>query len=202
MADEVQQTPKRGRRPGGTDTRAALLAAAREVFSEQGYDGATVRAIAARAGVDAAMVNHWFGGKDALFGEAVLQLPFNPKEIIAHLLEGGVDDLGSRIIRTFLTNWDVQGGGVFAALIRSVAAHEQVAHALRDFFLKNVFAQLAGTVADDRPELRANLVASQMIGLGVVRYVAKFDPLAESDVETLVRAIGPNVQRYLTGALD
>lgn len=202
MADEVQQAPKRGRRPGGTDTRAALLGAAREVFSEQGFDGATVRAIAARAGVDAAMVNHWFGGKDALFGEAVLQLPFNPKEIIAHLLEGGVDDLGPRIIRTFLTTWDAQGGGVFAALIRSVAAHEQAAQALREFFLRNVFSQLAGKVADDRPDLRANLVASQMIGLGVVRYVAKFDPLAESDVETLVRAIGPNVQRYLTGSLD
>ncbi|MBC6447777.1 TetR/AcrR family transcriptional regulator [Actinokineospora xionganensis] len=202
MADEVQQTPKRGRRPGGTDTRAALLAAAREVFSEQGYDGATVRTIAARAGVDAAMVNHWFGGKEALFGEAVLQLPFNPKEIIAHLLEGGIDDLGTRIVRAFLTTWDAQGGGVFAALIRSVAAHEQVADVLREFFLKNVFAQLAGKVADDRPDLRANLVASQMIGLGVVRYVAKFDPLAESDVEALVRAIGPNVQRYLTGPLD
>ncbi|CRK58803.1 Transcriptional regulator, TetR family [Alloactinosynnema sp. L-07] len=203
MSESVQQEPtRRGRRPRGADTRAALLAAAREVFTEQGYDGATVRAIAGRAGVDAAMVNHWFGGKDKLFSEAVLQVPFNPNEIIAELMKGDIHDLGERIIRRFLTSWDEQGGGVFAALIRSVAAHEQVAHALRDFFTKHVFGQLAGTVAQDQPALRANLVASQLIGLGVTRYVAEFDPLATADVETLVAAIGPNVQRYLTGSLS
>ncbi|WP_436500760.1 TetR family transcriptional regulator [Actinokineospora sp. HUAS TT18] len=203
MSEPVQQEPsRRGRRPRGADTRAALLAAAREVFSEQGYDGATVRAIAGRAGVDAAMVNHWFGGKDKLFSEAVLQLPFNPNEIVAELLQGDVDDLGSRIVRRFVTTWDVQGGGVFAALIRSVAAHEQVAHALRDFFTRHVFGQVMGKIAADRPELRANLVASQLIGLGVTRYVAEFEPLASADVETLVAAVGPNVQRYLTGSLS
>ncbi|MGQ0841382.1 TetR/AcrR family transcriptional regulator [Actinokineospora sp.] len=193
---------RRGRRPGGTDTRAALLAAAREVFSEQGYDGATVRAIAGRAGVDAAMVNHWFGGKDALFGEAVLRLPFSPKELLATLLDGDPADLGERIVRTFLTRWDAQDGGVFAALVRSVAGHEQVAHALRDFFIRGVFGQLVPTVADDRRELRANLVAAQMIGIGMVRYVAKFEPVASTDIETVVTAVAPNIQRYLTGRLD
>jgi AcrR family transcriptional regulator len=203
MADKHSGTDRRrGRRPGGADTRAALLTAAREVFSEQGYEGATVRVIAARAGVDAAMVNHWFGGKQALFGEAVLQLPFNPHEVLEGLLQGDVSDLGHRIVRTFLTSWDAQGGGVFAALIRSVAAQEEVAQVLRDFFQNYVFGQIAGKVADDRAELRANLVASQLIGLGVVRYVAAFDPLAHTDIETLVHAIAPNVQRYLTDSLD
>ncbi|SDC28395.1 TetR/AcrR family transcriptional regulator [Actinokineospora iranica] len=194
---------RRGRRPGGTDTKAALLAAAREVFIEQGYDGATVRAIARRAGVDAAMVNHWFGGKEALFAQAVLQLPFNPQELIANLLEGDPDSVGERIVRTFLTTWDAQDGGVFAALIRSVASHDQVANALRDFFIKNVFSQLASVVSvDGRAELRANLVASQMIGLGMVRYVAEFEPLARTDIDTLVKAIGPTLQRYLNGPID
>ncbi|GAA2984093.1 TetR/AcrR family transcriptional regulator [Actinokineospora diospyrosa] len=193
---------RRGRRPGGTDTRTALLTAAREVFTEQGYDGATVRAIARKAGVDAAMVNHWFGGKEALFAEAVLQLPFNPRERIAEVLGGGDPaTLGERIVRTFLTIWDAHGGGVFAALIRSVAAHEQVANALRQFFHDNVFSQFAG-VAEDHGELRANLVASQMIGLGVVRYVARFDPITTSDAEAVVKAVGPTLQRYLTGPLD
>ncbi|RLK62263.1 TetR/AcrR family transcriptional regulator [Actinokineospora cianjurensis] len=193
---------KRGRRPGGTDTRAALLTAAREVFTEQGYDGATVRAIARKAGVDAAMVNHWFGGKEALFAEAVLRLPFNPREQISQVLgSGDPATLGERIVRTFLTIWDAHDGGIFAAMIRSVASHEKVAKALREFFHNNVFGQLAG-VAADHGEIRSNLVASQMIGLGVVRYVARFDPIAASDVETVVKAVGPTLQRYLTGPLD
>ncbi|HEX2131257.1 MAG TPA: helix-turn-helix domain-containing protein, partial [Actinophytocola sp.] len=102
-----QDAPRRrGRRPGGTDTRAALLDAARAVFSEHGYDGATVRAIAARAEVDAAMVNHWFGSKEGLFAEAVLKLPFNPRDVVERLLDGEVDSLGERIVRTFITVWD------------------------------------------------------------------------------------------------
>ncbi|MGW5050182.1 TetR/AcrR family transcriptional regulator [Actinokineospora sp. NPDC004072] len=194
---------RRGRRPGGADTRAALLTAARAVFTENGYDGATVRAIARRAGVDPAMVNHWFGGKEALFAEAVLHLPFNPQAIIAEILKGDRDRIGERIIRAFLTNWDAQGGGVFAAMLRSVSAHERVARALREFFVHQVFGQLLTKFGDvETAELRANLVASQMIGLGVVRYVARFDQAATADVETLVAAVGPTIQRYLTGPID
>lgn len=194
---------RRGRRPGGADTRSALLAAARTVFGESGYDGATVRAIARRAGVDPAMVNHWFGGKEALFAEAVLQIPFNPKALIAEIFTGDRDDLGERIVRTFLTAWDNQAGGVFTALIRSVASHEAVAGALREFFVHQVFGQITTALADDGTAmLRANLVASQMIGLGMVRYVAHFDPITTTDVDTLVRAIGPTLQRYLTGPID
>ncbi|WP_018684490.1 TetR/AcrR family transcriptional regulator [Actinokineospora enzanensis] len=192
---------RRGRRPGGTDTRTALLDAAREVFTEQGYDGATVRSIARRAGVDAAMVNHWFGGKESLFTEAVLHLPFNPRDRIAALLaDGDTTSLGERLVRTFLTIWDAHDGGIFTAMIRSVAAHERVAAALQEFFHHNVFGQLAG-VARDSPDLRANLVAAQMIGLGMLRYVAHFEPLTDAGVEVLVKAVGPTVQRYLTGAI-
>lgn len=195
---------RRGRRPGGADTRAALLTAARAVFAECGYDGATVRAIARRAGVDAAMVNHWFGGKEALFTEAVLAVPFNPKALIAEILKGDRDRIGERIVRTFLTSWDNQaGGGVFTALIRSVASHEGVAKSLREFFVHQVFAQITAVLADDGTAmLRANLVASQMIGLGMVRYVAHFEPITKTEIDTLARAVGPTVQRYLTGPLQ
>ncbi|MFC7616708.1 TetR family transcriptional regulator [Actinokineospora soli] len=194
---------RRGRRPGGADTRAALLAAARAIFTESGYDGATVRAIARRAGVDPAMVNHWFGGKEALFAEAVLDVPFNPRALIGEILKGDRDRLGERIIRTFLTSWDSQGGGVFTALIRSVASHDGVANALRQFFVHQVFGQITTTLADDGTAmLRANLVASQMIGLGMVRYVAHFEPIDKAEVETVVSAVGPTIQRYLTGPID
>ena len=193
---------RRGRRPGGTDTRSALLEAARGVFAEQGYDGATVRAIATRAGVDAAMVNHWFGSKEGLFVKAVLQLPFDPAELIAALADGPPETMGQRVVRTFLTTWDSTGGGHFTALIRSVSSHEQAAHVLTDFFVKQVFTRVVSSLAADRPRLRGSLCSSQIVGLGIARYVLKFEPIASADIETLVKAVAPNIQRYITGDLD
>jgi AcrR family transcriptional regulator len=199
--EQVNQT-RRGRRAAGEDTRAALLAAARETFVEKGYDGATVRAIAARAGVDAAMVNHWFGGKEGLFAQSVLQLPFDPGEILKRLLDGPVEEAGERIIRTFVTVWDATGGGTFAALIRSVTSHQEVANALRSFFINAIFKNLLTEIGAEDRDLRATLCATQMVGLGIVRYVVRFEPLASTDLDTLVNAVAPNMQRYLTGELD
>jgi len=192
---------RRGRRPGGTDTREALISAAREVFTEQGYDGATVRAIAAKAGVDAAMVNHWFGGKEGLFGEAVLKLPFNPQEIIDVILAADPSDIGEAIVRTFLNRWDTTGGGVFTALMRSVTSHDEAATMLRDIFLKLVFKQVIGKMAPDNHEFRATLVATQLVGMGMVRYVAHFEPMASADIDTVAAAIAPTIQRYISGTV-
>lgn len=199
--EQVNQK-RRGRRAAGEDTRAALLAAARETFVEKGYDGATVRAIAARAGVDAAMVNHWFGGKEGLFAQSVLQLPFDPGEILKRLLDGPVEGAGERIIRTFVTVWDATGGGTFAALIRSVTSQQEVANALKSFFVNAIFKNLLTEIGAEQRELRATLCATQMVGLGIVRYVVHFEPLASVDIDTVVKAIAPNLQRYLTGDLD
>ena len=199
--EQVNQK-RRGRRAAGEDTRAALLAAARETFVEKGYDGATVRAIAARAGVDAAMVNHWFGSKEGLFAQSVLQLPFDPADILRRLLDGSVEQAGERIIRTFVTVWDATGGGTFAALIRSVTSHQEVADALRSFFINAIFKNLLTEIGAEDRDLRATLCATQMVGLGIVRYVVRFEPLASADLETVVSAIAPNMQRYLTGDLS
>ena len=201
MTTEDTTARRRGRRPAGQDTRTALVESARAVFAENGFDGATVRAIATRAGVDAAMVNHWFGSKEGLFAQAVLELPFSPLELLETLRAGPDDEFGRRIVFTFVTRWDGAGGDTFRALIRSVAGHELAGDVLRGFFQK-FFKELIASVGSDQVELRTTLCASQMIGLGMIRYVAKFEPLASADVETLVRAIAPNVQRYLTGDLD
>ena len=203
VTDDTTQasTRRRGRRPGGTDTRQALIDAAREVFIEQGYDGATVRAIAAKAGVDAAMVNHWFGSKEGLFGEAVLKLPFNPQEIVDVLLASDPDHIGETIVNTFLNRWDTTGGGVFTALMRSVTSHDEAAAMLRDFFLKIVFKHVIGKMAPDNQDLRATLVATQLVGMGMVRYVARFEPLASADIKTVAAAIAPTIQRYITGTI-
>jgi AcrR family transcriptional regulator len=192
---------RRGRRPGGTDTRSALLAAARAEFADRGFDGATVRVIADRAGVDAAMVNHWFGGKEALF-TAAMDLPLDPKALIADLVPGDPGQLGERIVRKFLTIWDHTGGGRrLAALVRSVASHDLAARMIRQFvgmFVRRVVS----SVAPDQVELRTALCASQLVGLGMVRYVLQLEPLASAEHPTIVAAIAPTLQRYLTGPLD
>lgn len=191
---------RRGRRPGGTDTRGQLLDAARVEFAEWGYEKATVRKIAERAGVDAAMVNHWFGGKEGLFARAVLELPFDPLELLKILRNGPDEELGERIVRTFITRWDGAGGGVFVALIRSVSGNEQAGQVLREFFQK-FFTALISSIGSDDISLRMTLCASQMVGMGMIRYVAKFEPLASEEVEVLVRAVAPTLQRYLTGEI-
>ncbi|MCP2257022.1 transcriptional regulator, TetR family [Streptoalloteichus tenebrarius] len=190
---------RRGRRPAGEDTRAALLDAARAEFIEQGFDGATVRAIARRAGVDPAMVNHWFGGKEGLFTASVIRLPIRPSEIIQRLLAGPAESVGERMVRTFLTVWDNTGGGQFTALVRSVAGTEMAATALREVFVRKVFARVIAELGMDRGELRATLCGSQIVGLGMARYVLRLEPLASADIETVVAAMAPNLQRYLTG---
>lgn len=191
----------RGRRPGGADTRAELLAAARVEFAERGYEGATVRRIAERAGVDAAMVNHWFGGKEGLF-VASLSIPVTPAQIQAEVVPGDPERLGERIVTRFLTVWDATGGGPLAALIQSVAGHEDGARLLREFITNIVVGPIVAPVAPDRPGLRAALVGTQLVGLGMVRYVLRLEPLASADPAEVVAAVAPNVQRYLTGALD
>ncbi|SDM89130.1 TetR/AcrR family transcriptional regulator [Allokutzneria albata] len=189
---------RRGRRPAGEDTRRALLDAARRSFAEHGFAGATVRAIAAEAGVDAAMVNHWFGGKEGLFASA-MELPLDPKRVGEILLTGPLEQMGERIVRTFLGVWDGAGGGAFVALMRSASSNETAARMLREFISTLVFGPIARRVGPDRPALRAALCGTQIAGLGMVRYVIKLEPLASADHDTLAAAVAPNLQRYLTG---
>jgi AcrR family transcriptional regulator len=192
---------RRGRRPGGADTRGALLSAARAVFAERGFEGATVRVIAERAGVDPAMVNHWFGGKEALF-TAALDVPVDPLTVVAEVVPGAPDQLGERMVARFLGVWDHTGGGRrLAALVRSVASHETAAAMIRQFVGLFV-GRIVASVAPDQVELRTALCASQIVGLGMVRYVLQLEPLASADHPTIVAAMAPTLQRYLTGSLS
>jgi AcrR family transcriptional regulator len=192
---------RRGRRPAGQETREALLAAARAEFAEHGFHLARVRSIAAAAGVDPAMVNHWFGGKDGLF-IAAMDLPVDPAAVLERIQDGHPDRTGERIVRTFLGVWDPTGGGPFVALLRSVSSHEQAARMMREFVTERIFGQLAAALQADQQMLRATLCGSQLVGLGMARYVLKLEPIAGADPETLVAAIGPTLQRYLTGPLS
>lgn len=193
-----------GRRPGNPDTREAILAAARELFAERGYDAASIRGIATAAGVDPALVHHYFGTKEQLF-IATVQFPVNPEEIFSRATAGGRDEVGERLVRTFVSVWDSPAGTAGAALLRSAVSSEWGARMLREFVMRHILRRILAMidVADesDAP-LRATLVGSQLVGLAIARYIIRVEPLASAPRETLVAAIGPTIQRYLTGDLN
>lgn len=195
--------PRRsGRRPGGSSTREAILAAARHSFGTVGFAGTTIRGVAGTAGVDPALVHHFFGTKDALFS-AALELPFDPAVLVPSLLAEGTEGLGERVVRTFLGIWDgTPGQGPMLALLRSAVADEQAAATLRDFLGRAVLGPLARAASPDDAELRAALVATQMVGLAMARYVVRLEPLASAGPDELAPALGATLDRYLTGPLE
>jgi len=146
------------------------------------------------------MVNHWFGGKEGLF-VAALDLPADPGAVLAEALPGDPEHMAERIIGRILRMWDETGGARLATLLQSVASHEVAASMLREFIAHLLVSRIMSKVAPDRPELRATLAGSQMLGLAIVRYVLKVEPLASADHETIVALVAPNLQRYLTGPL-
>jgi AcrR family transcriptional regulator len=192
-----------GRRPGNQDTREAILAAARAAFADRGYDKASIRQIATTAGVDPALVHHYFGAKDKLF-LAAMEAPFDPGEIFAEVVAGDLSGLGERLVRRFLGIWDSPAGTTAAAVVRSAVSHDWSARMLREFLTTQILRRVVGHVDLDPKEapMRAALVASQMMGLIMARYIIKIEPIAGTDPETLVATVAPTVQRYLTGRLD
>jgi AcrR family transcriptional regulator len=192
-----------GRRPGNPDTREAILVAAREIFAERGYDAASIRAIATSAGVDPALVYHYFGTKDQLFADTV-GLPVEPAEVVSRVFASGPDGAGERLVRFFLSVWEnpVTGPQV-EAMVRSVLSHRQSARLLRDFFVTQILRRVLPRLDVDPAEapLRATLSASQLFGLAMTRYILKLEPLASVPPDEIIAMIGPTIQRYLTGDL-
>ena len=191
-----------GRRPGNPDTRDTILASARNAFADKGYDGASIRTIATTAGVDPALVHHYFGTKDKLF-LAAMNLPIDPAELIAKAVDGDRAEVGERLVRMFLTVWDGPAGAAGVALLRSAVGSEWTAKLFREFVVTQIMRRLMARLDLDPAEapLRISLAASQMAGLGIVRYVLRVEPLASVPRDVLIAAIGPTLQRYLIGEL-
>jgi AcrR family transcriptional regulator len=188
-----------GRRPGVSGTREAILDAARRAFAEQGYQHATVRGVADLAGVDPALVHHYFGTKQRLFVAAV-QLPVNPVEQLMAVLAQDPGQAGERMVELFLSIWDhAADQSPLLALVRSAAGDEQAAAMLREFIAEEVLGEIARRLGSPDARLRATLVGSQLMGMAMARYIVKVEPLASAPAAQVVAAIGPTVQRYLTG---
>ena len=191
------------RRPGrwrtGQQSRQRIVDAARERFMRDGYERATVRAIAADAGVDVAMVYYFFDNKEGLFSASALTGPEHPLHQLAGLLDEGSDDVGARLVRRFLEHWD-NGGAFepFMAVWRSAAIQPQARQVLHDALAGPVAKRVAAEFGVTDAELRVELVASHLAGLAFARYQLKLEPIASTAIEDMVGWIGPTVQRYLT----
>jgi AcrR family transcriptional regulator len=177
-----------------------VLAAARDCFADRGFEGTTIRTIAAAAGVDPALVHHYFGSKEDLFVAAV-EAPLDPADLLPEVLAGGREALGENVLRLFLRVWDGPMRPAGLALVRSATGSDHRARLLREFLVARVLRRVVGTL--DLPpaerEARGALVASQLAGLILTRYVLHLEPLASASAESLVAAYGPTLQRYLTG---
>jgi len=188
-----------GRRPGESGTREAILAAATVAFAEVGYDRATIRGIATAAKVDPALVLHYFGSKEGLF-EAALELPVSPRLIFERGVVAGPDQLGATIVRTFLEAWEPPDSRVrLMAMLRSAMTNDTAMAMIRDLLVREVFGPITQSLGVPNAPLRATLVGSQFVGLAIMRFIGRLEPLASASIDDLVIAIGPTVQRYLTG---
>jgi AcrR family transcriptional regulator len=193
-----------GRRPGESGTREAILTAARGAFAELGYDRATIRGIAAAAEVDPALVLHYYASKEQLFG-AALQIPVEPGAVLGHLVAGGpgqADRIGETIVRVFLEAWEpLNSRQPLVAMVRSAMTNDAAQAMVREYLGRRVFGPITEVLGVADGDLRATLVGSQFIGLAMMRYVTLIEPIASASVDQLVAAVGPTVQRYLTGDL-
>jgi AcrR family transcriptional regulator len=201
--------PRSGRRAGDSGTRAAILESARRHFADRGYDSATIRGIAADAGVDPALVHHFYGSKERLFA-AAMQLPCVPSEVITAALADCARppsvSMGEYLAGSALTLWETPGvRESFQGLLRSAVTSEQANAMLREFLTEAILgpvASLTGQTDPDGASFRASMVATQMLGLAMTRYLLQLEPIATAGREQLIAAIGPTIDRYLTGALD
>jgi AcrR family transcriptional regulator len=192
---------KRGRRPGPTETPAAIRAAATRQFAALGYDRTTIRSVAAEAGVDPALVIHHFASKQKLFLAAV-DLPFDAADLVERLQDGPREEVGERVARfalTVLSEPDARSRWI--GMIRSAASDPDAAEVLREVITRRIFEPLAEALGSEDAQLRANLASSQMVGLVMARYVIGIEPLASAEAETVASAIAPTIQRYLAEPL-
>ncbi len=196
----AQRKPRAGRRPGNVDTRGQIMTAAREAFAEKGFAGASMRGIAAAAGVDAALIHHYFDTKEQLF-LATSSIPVPLPQLIDEVTAGGTDDLGVRLVERVLQIWDSALQPALVGAVRTMLTDPAMTRSAAEFLTLEVVSRVvAGRGLDAAEERRrAGLAASQVLGLILGRYVFKLPALAERPSEELVAEIGPTVQRYLDG---
>jgi AcrR family transcriptional regulator len=192
---------KTGRRPGDSNSRDQIAGAARAQFAEVGYDRATIRGIAAAAGVDPALVIHFFGSKEALFSD-VMALPGAVADALEGLAAGPRETIGRRLAElTVASLEDPATRMIVLGRLRSASSHPAAADLVRGLAGGDM-VRLASALDVDRPELRATLVGTHVVGVVFARYIVGMEPVASLPPAELVELSAPVLQRYLTGPLD
>ncbi|WHM37340.1 TetR family transcriptional regulator [Streptomyces sp. BPTC-684] len=192
--------PSRAEAESGPGARERILKAARAEFAQRGYDKTSVRGIAKAAGVDAALVHHYFDTKDGVF-EAAVELTLEPVQLVPAVVGAGasLDGVGERMARYFIEVWENPATRAqLLALFRSALTHEAAAKVLRTFVLRRVLERVAADLNVPDPRFRVELAASHLVGIAVLRYVLKVEPLASTDPEQIIEMVAPTLQRYLT----
>lgn len=197
-----QPPARRGRRAGGAGSRNQILATARRLFAEHGFEGTSMRRIAREAGVDPALVHHFFTGKDELFSLSV-ELPADPAQVLAGVNGVAPGHRAEAIVRAVLRLWEGPAQHGLTAFVRGTLGSKAKTAMMKELITRAVLplimAGIPGT--DEEVRLRGALVASQLAGLVLVRYVIRLEPLASATPDEVVRLVAPNVQHYLTGML-
>jgi AcrR family transcriptional regulator len=190
-----------GRPTGPSDTRERILVSARELFSQNGIGKTSIRAIAADAGVDSALVHHYFGTKEQLFAAAI-DIPFDPNKILGPLRTAPVEELGRLLPSLVLPLWDSEIGAGLIATLRSAMAGDQI-NIFRSFLRDVVVTELAARVDEPKGSgvIRAEFVATQILGVAMARHIFELEPFRSLPIEQIVDTIAPNLQHYLTGEL-
>jgi AcrR family transcriptional regulator len=199
-ADAAQPAGRAGRRRGNPDTRATILAAAESEFAEKGFDRASVRGIAKVAGVDPALIYHYFRSKDDVL-LASLDVPFDPREVISALTREGRAGLGDRIATRFVETWDDEANQTrLVAMVRASMSSRAAQDLLRNGLVAMILRPISEAIATPDAVLRSQYVASQLLGMVMARYVLRLEPIASAPADEVVARIGPTLQRYIEGA--
>ncbi|WP_043687966.1 TetR/AcrR family transcriptional regulator [Streptomyces xylophagus] len=200
MTDATAKRRGRPPRTEAADTRDRILAAAREEFSERGYEKTSVRGIAKAAGVDSALVHHYFGTKEQVF-EAAIEVAFAPAANAPDAVaEGPLDGVGERLTRFIFGVWENPATRKpLLAVVRSAVNNEAAAAVFRRLVVSQVLGRVAAQLELPDAELRAELAAAQLVGTAMLRYVIKVEPLASADPEQIIARVAPVVQGHLTG---
>ncbi len=190
-----------GRRPGPGSSRDAILQAAREQFTEHGFKGATLRAIAGQAGVDPGLIRHFFGDKEGLF-VASLELPPDAPGVVLAVFSRPRDEWGEGLARAYFGLWeDPEIAAPLRATVISAAASDQALEQLRGFITSTVFTKAIPLLPQDDPGLRLATAMTHLFGTAIGRYLLRVPPLVDAPLDQVVALVGPTIQGYLTGPL-
>ena len=190
--------------PGGSKserTKLRIQQAAARLFASRSFETVSTRAIAKEAGVDAALIHHYFGSKEGLF-QAVLNAAIRPEQLEALVVSESPDDWGRQLVRAADKVWTSPAAPALKAVVRRVlVGHEGM---LREFVTRSLLNRFLSHIKGPEPErrLRASLIGSQMSGLVIARHIVGIEPLASLSTDEVANLIGPVLQHYITGSLQ